>query len=124
MDSKYFTALPRELAPAELAQRWARCQRSGEVFETEYRFRSKSGEYRWMLGRGLPSRDEQGHIMQWIGTCTDIHEHKLALTRIDQARRQLQENNAQLTRANVTWTTSCTRPRTTLGPPSATLRAC
>ena len=54
-----------------------------------------------MLGRALPSRNEQGEIIQWIGTYTDIHEHKLALERIDQAQRQLRENNAQLIRVNV-----------------------
>ena len=54
-----------------------------------------------MLGRALPSRDEFGNIIQWIGTYTDIHEHKLALARIDEAQRELRENNEQLTRANV-----------------------
>ncbi|UOQ70848.1 PAS domain S-box protein [Hymenobacter cellulosilyticus] len=81
--------------------RWAECLRTGEAFEIEYRFRNQAGEYRWMLGRALPSRDEQGDIVQWIGTFTDIHEHKLALERIDQAQRELQVNNEQLTRANV-----------------------
>jgi signal transduction histidine kinase len=40
-------------------------------------------------------------VMQWVGTYTDIHEHKLALERIDQGQRQLRENNEQLTRVNV-----------------------
>ncbi|UOQ51623.1 ATP-binding protein [Hymenobacter cellulosivorans] len=81
--------------------RWAECLRTGQAFEIEYRFRNHAGEYRWMLGRALPSRNERGEIVQWIGTFTDIHEHKLALERIDQAQRELQVNNEQLTRANV-----------------------
>ncbi|TGE12603.1 sensor histidine kinase [Hymenobacter elongatus] len=90
--------------PADIAAtdaRWQHCLRTREAFEVEYRFRNHAGQYRWMLGRALPSRDEQGRLLQWIGTCTDIHEHKLALERVDQAQRQLQENNEQLTRANV-----------------------
>ena len=67
----------------------------------ECRIRNRHGDYRWMLGRALPSRNEQGEIIQWIGTYTDIHEHKLALERIDQAQRQLRDNNEQLTRVNV-----------------------
>ncbi|MBC6991079.1 ATP-binding protein [Hymenobacter sp. BT491] len=90
---------PDDHGPADV--RWRTCLRTGATFEMEYRFRNKDGDYRWMLGRALPSYDEQGHIIEWIGTCTDIHEHKLALERIDQAQRQLQDNNEQLRRANV-----------------------
>ncbi|MBH8568593.1 PAS domain-containing protein [Microvirga sp. STS02] len=82
-------------------QRWRECLASGEPYEVEYRFRNRAGDYRWMLGRALPSRNTQGEIIQWIGTCTDIHEQKLALERIDQAQQQLRDNNEQLTRANV-----------------------
>ncbi|MBD2724322.1 sensor histidine kinase [Hymenobacter armeniacus] len=82
-------------------ERWEHSLRTGEPFEVECRIRNGAGEHRWMLGRALPSRNEQGEIMQWVGTYTDIHEHKLALERIDQGQRQLRENNAQLMRVNV-----------------------
>jgi len=77
------------------------CLATGDAFEIEFRFRNQAGAYRWMLGRALPSHAATGEIMQWIGTCTDIHEHRLALERIDLAQRMLRENNAQLTRVNV-----------------------
>jgi two-component sensor histidine kinase len=32
-----------------------------------------------VLGRALPIRDDEGAITRWFGTCTDIHEQKLAL---------------------------------------------
>ncbi|MFD2721390.1 ATP-binding protein [Hymenobacter monticola] len=87
-------------APATLA-RWDESLRTGAPFEVECRIRNGAGDYRWMLGRAQPSRNEQGEIMQWIGTYTDIHEHKLALERIDQGQRELRDYNAQLTRVNV-----------------------
>ncbi|MDO7877633.1 ATP-binding protein [Hymenobacter sp. ASUV-10] len=87
-------------APAA-AERWKECLQTGDFFEVEYRFKNQAGEYRWMLGRALPSRNEHGEIIQWIGTCTDIHEHKMTQERIALTQRQLQDNNAQLTRANV-----------------------
>ena len=83
------------------SRRWVECLASGEPYEVEYRFRDRTGHYRWMLGRALPSRNAQGEITQWIGTCTDIHEQKLALERIDEAQRELRHNNEQLTRVNV-----------------------
>lgn len=86
---------------AQILAQWEHSQTTGEAFEIEYRVRNRHGEYRWMLGRALPSRDAQGQITQWIGTSTDIHEHKLALGRIDQAQHQLQDKNEQLTRVNV-----------------------
>ena len=87
-------------APATL-DRWNESLRTGTPFEVECRIRDGAGGYRWMLGRAQPSRNEQGEIVQWIGTYTDIHEHKLALERIDQGQRELRDNNAQLTRVNV-----------------------
>jgi PAS domain S-box-containing protein len=93
-----------QLHPADVpaaAERWQHSMHTGDPFEVEYRFRNQAGDYRWMLGRALPSRNETGEIIQWIGTCTDIHEHKLAQERIDQAQRLLQANNTQLTRANI-----------------------
>ncbi|MBF0678400.1 MAG: PAS domain-containing protein [Devosia sp.] len=58
-------------------QAWDRALKTGEPYEIEYRIRHRNGEYRWALGRSLPIRDEQGEIIRWIGTCTDIHETKL-----------------------------------------------
>jgi len=86
---------------AAASARWQNSLHTGHALEVECRLLNRSGDYRWMLGRALPSRNEQGDIIQWIGTYTDIHEHKLAQERIDQAQRQLQENNERLTRANV-----------------------
>ncbi|MCH8616608.1 PAS domain-containing protein [Sphingomonas sp. SM33] len=56
--------------------RWRHSLRTGEPYEIEYRLRHHSGEYRWTLGRALPVRDNDGHIVRWVGTCTDIHEQK------------------------------------------------
>ena len=90
---------PDDFMPS--AARWGQSLATGEALELECRIRSASGEYRWMLGRALPSRNEQGEILQWIGTYTDIHEHKLALERIDQAQMLLRDNYEELTRVNV-----------------------
>ncbi|HLL55052.1 MAG TPA: ATP-binding protein [Myxococcaceae bacterium] len=60
-------------------QVWRRSLSTGELYEIEYRLRRASdGEYRWFLGRALPLRDAEGRIVRWFGTCTDIHDQKLA----------------------------------------------
>ncbi|GAA0738811.1 PAS domain-containing protein [Sphingomonas japonica] len=58
--------------------RWRECLASGDDYDIEYRLRDAHGQYRWVLGRALPIRDDNGAIIRWFGTCTDIHEHKLA----------------------------------------------
>ncbi len=90
--------------PDDLAasfQHWQRALATQQPLELECRIRNQAGDYRWMLGRALPSRNEQGDVVQWIGTYTDIHEHKLAQERVAQAQRLLRANNEELTRVNV-----------------------
>jgi PAS domain S-box-containing protein len=75
---------------------WRRCLDTGEPYEIEYRLRHCSGQYRWVLGRALPMRDESGHITRWMGTCTDIHEHKLAREALKESDRRKDEFLAML----------------------------
>ena len=58
---------------------WRHSLATGDPYQIEYRLRHFDGTYRWVLGRALPIRDDKGTITRWFGTCTDIHEQKLAL---------------------------------------------
>ena len=58
---------------------WRHSLETGAPYQIEYRLRHADGTYRWVLGRALPIRDTDGQITRWFGTCTDIHEQKLAL---------------------------------------------
>jgi PAS domain S-box-containing protein len=56
---------------------WTESLRTGETFETEYRFkRAADGIYRWHLARAVPVYDAEAQILKWVGTCTDIEEKK------------------------------------------------
>lgn len=57
---------------------WRRSLETGEPYNIEYRLKHFDGTYRWVLGRALPIRGGDGTITRWFGTCTDIHEQKLA----------------------------------------------
>ncbi|MGJ5633279.1 ATP-binding protein [Nostoc sp. CALU 1950] len=59
---------------------WSNAVKEGTIYNNEYRFkRASDGSYRWQLARGLPLKDEQGIVVKWFGTCTDIHEQKQIL---------------------------------------------
>ena len=62
----------------EAQKRWSHSLETGDPYEVEYRLRHRSGIYRWVLGRALPVRNAQGKITRWFGTCTDIHDAKIA----------------------------------------------
>lgn len=67
--------------PDDQQRAWAEWEHSlstGEPYRIEYRLRHRSGAYRWVLGQALPVRDAQGRISRWFGTCTDIHEQRIA----------------------------------------------
>ncbi len=67
--------------PEDQERAWAAWRHSlatGDPYAIEYRLRHYDGTYRWVLGRALPVRDADGAIQRWFGTCTDIHERKLA----------------------------------------------
>ncbi|KAL2133801.1 hypothetical protein VTI74DRAFT_1658 [Chaetomium olivicolor] len=79
---------PDDIAEAE--RRWKHSVKTGEPYMTEYRCRSKDGEWRWFLGRALPFRNKQtGVIEKWFGTCTDIHESIKSKVEAKMTREQL-----------------------------------
>jgi PAS domain S-box-containing protein len=56
---------------------WQHSLKTGDPYEIEYRlYHAPSKNYRWVIGRAMPYKDETGAIIKWYGTCTDIDEHK------------------------------------------------
>jgi PAS domain S-box-containing protein len=55
-------------------QAWASSVAGGEPYEIEYRLRQADGSWRWTLGRALPVRGEDGTVLRWMGTCTEIDD--------------------------------------------------
>jgi PAS domain S-box-containing protein len=59
-------------------QRWSHSLDTGEPYHNELRLRRHDGAYRYFLARALPMRNDAGQIERWVGSCTDIHDQKLA----------------------------------------------
>jgi len=72
-------------------QRWAEARRTGSLFENEYRLLGADGTYRWHLSRAIPVPDAAGQIVRWIGTSTDIHQHKATEEALTAAAQQQAE---------------------------------
>ncbi|MEK6806409.1 MAG: response regulator [Pseudomonadota bacterium] len=59
---------------------WRESLEAGTPLEAKYRLRRHDGIYRWHLARALPLKDEQGNVVKWFGTSTDIEDMKSAQT--------------------------------------------
>lgn len=60
----------------EAMSHWAEMSEAGEPYESEYRMRHVSGEWRWVLSRAVPMQKRDGSIERWFGTVTDIDEQR------------------------------------------------
>ena len=67
---------------------------TGDNFEFEYRLRRWDGIYRWHLSRGVPYRDESGKILRWVGTATDVHDLKEAVSALRESEGRAQKMEA------------------------------
>ncbi len=75
---------------------WHHSVTTGDAFTMEYRFRKPGDEhYKWFLGRAL-AVTEDGRVVRWFGTSTDIDAHKRALQSVEQLSRRKDEFLAML----------------------------
>ena len=73
----------------------------GIPWESEIRLLGKDGQYRWFLIRLNPLQDEQGRIIRWYGTRTDIEDRKRAEDGLQMALDEVKKLKDQLYRENI-----------------------
>jgi PAS domain S-box-containing protein len=81
-----------------LVDHWRKIMVSGESGEVEGRLRRFDGVYRWFLFRATASLDDNGRVVKWYGTNTDIEERK----RAEQALRRSEAYLAEAQRLTLT----------------------
>lgn len=62
-----------KLLPSVMA-RWTQCLETGEPFEMTFPLKGADGRFRPFLTRVVPLHDDNGAVVQWFGTNTDITE--------------------------------------------------
>lgn len=63
------------------------------TYGLECRLRRADGTYLWWLIRGTPLLDEQGEIIKWYGTCTDIDELRTSKEQLNRAKAVAESAN-------------------------------
>jgi two-component system CheB/CheR fusion protein len=97
-------------------QTWKKTIQDGSDLELEQRFKGMDGNYLWHLTRVYAHKDENGRVITWVGTSTNIDEQKKALEALKKSEeyfKALANNNSliiwqanaggALTYVNETW---------------------
>ncbi len=69
---------------------------SNQVFKSEYRITTATGNIKDLLGRAIPQYDETGILQGYVGTLTDITEHKRLEKEMEDTGRRKDEFLAML----------------------------
>jgi PAS domain S-box-containing protein len=80
-----------------VAEVFTRSIASGIPYQLEQRLRRFDGQYRWFINRGVPIRNDSGHIVRWYVLLTDIEDRTQAQARL----QQMQSDFAHMNRVSV-----------------------
>jgi PAS domain S-box-containing protein len=75
---------------------WQEAWSKGTPYEQEQRVRGRDGQYRRFLCRGIPATDENGRVLEWLGTDTDIED----LRRAEETLHTVQAELAHMARVS------------------------
>ncbi|MFN6469215.1 MAG: PAS domain S-box protein [Nostoc sp. SerVER01] len=81
---------------------WTQALQTGELYQQEIRYQKRDGSSSWHLVRGVPIKNEQGSIIKWFGTSTDIDDRKHLEAERNQLLQLEQVARAQAEAANRT----------------------
>jgi PAS domain S-box-containing protein len=100
--------------PAAIAA-WTAALAAGEPCEVEFRLRRHDGEYRWHIARALPVRDEDGAVVRWVGTSTDLHDQKTTQAELRRANERFRLAAEAITAVIYDWDPLSNRVERTRG---------
>jgi PAS domain S-box-containing protein len=71
----------------QVIRSWNDATAAEQAFDMEFPLRGADGQYRIFLTRAEPLKDEQGRVVQWFGTNTDVDDQR----RGEKARRETEK---------------------------------
>lgn len=79
-----WTRFVHEQDVGAVRERWAHCVKTGEPWSFQYRIRSASGRWLWLLTKGRPLRDGHDRITGWAGIHLDVTEQQQTQRLLDE----------------------------------------
>ncbi|MGP9812675.1 PAS domain-containing protein [Rhodopseudomonas sp. NSM] len=94
---------------AQLHDRWQEMLASHRPGEIEARMRRLDGSYRWFLFRAEAHRGDDGEVVGWYGTNTDIEDRKRAEFELQRSRLYLAEAQKLSKTGSFAWNAAADR---------------
>ena len=91
-----WTALLHPEHKDEVVEKITQSFSSGEAWEDMFTIRARDGQFHWFLSRAVPIRDENGTVIRWFGTHTDVTRQREAEDTIKGYMRELEQSNRDL----------------------------
>ncbi|MEP7254007.1 MAG: PAS domain S-box protein, partial [Ginsengibacter sp.] len=91
IDELFGDGWQKMISPLDLPQtlkHWRHSIQTGEDFKIENRWLRHDGSYHWYLALGIAQKNEQGKIIAWIGTNTNIEEQKKFAEELEEKVKQ------------------------------------
>lgn len=63
---------------SRITEQWRDAVTHVHPLDAELRFKRADGVYRWFHAHATPIRDQDGRVLKWVGTYTDMHDRKQA----------------------------------------------
>lgn len=73
----------------QVLERWGKTIAHGEPFDMEFPLKGADGKFRWFLTRVQPMRNNEGRVVKWFGTNTDIDELRRATEALKASEAEL-----------------------------------
>ncbi|MES3008609.1 MAG: PAS domain-containing protein [Pseudomonadota bacterium] len=68
---------------------WLAGLESSQEYSQEFRFRTASGEFRWLLVYARPMKDNHGKVLKWYGTAIDVHDSHMLQEDLKRSEQRL-----------------------------------
>lgn len=78
---------PDDLLP--VTAKWEEAFQNKANMQVELRKRDKDGMFRWHLCRTQPMEDNEGNIIMWVGSSTDIHDTRVMVQELLETNEQM-----------------------------------
>ncbi|MDJ1180141.1 PAS domain S-box protein [Roseofilum sp. BLCC_M91] len=76
---------------------WCQAVKENRLFYAEYRFQHRDGTVVWVVGQAVTDMDEDGNIIGYVGSITDISDRKQAEEALKYLNQTLEDQVAQRT---------------------------
>lgn len=80
-DEPFSTGCLQHVHPGDrsrITEQWHDAVLHVHPLDAELRFKRADGVYRWFHAHATPIRDQDGRVLKWVGTYTDMHDRKQA----------------------------------------------